>query len=94
MHFSVLLSQMQDVIQQQEEQEIRSQYTRPTGYKQQNLKPQEGKGFVVKGAPWSSSTEDFPAIGNSSPLPADVPSTKKLSWGPSALGPKLPKKAV
>ena len=85
---------MQDVIQEQEEQEIRSQYTRPTGYKQPSFKPQEDKGFVVKGAPWSSSAEDFPAIGNSSPPPAAVPSSKKPSWGPSAFGPKLPKKTV
>ena len=78
---------MQDVIEKQEEEELMSQYTRSTSREERKEKSGSSKGFSVKDAPWSVSTEEFPAIGNSS-----GPGTMKTpSWGPSSSGPKLPK---
>lgn len=76
--------QMQDVIERAEEEQLRRQYTHNRQDRAGHAHSQSGRGFVVTGAPWSASSDDFPAIGA-----AVAP--KKTQWGPSALGPKLPR---
>ena len=83
---------MQDVIERQEEEELRSQYTRNTSREERRNDTGNNKGFTVSGAPWSgdSATEDFPSIvGKTSPTPPVL--AKTPLWGPSSTGPKLPK---
>lgn len=81
---------MQDVIERQEEEELRSQYTRNSSQEERRNNSGTSKGFMVSGAPWSgeSGSEEFPSITNSSPTP---PTTKTPLWGPSSTGPKIPK---
>ena len=81
---------MQEVIERQEEKELYSQYTRSSRAKEHGHEQSEMKGFVVRDAPWSAS--DFPAIATKADVPsANAPCQKAPSWGPSMLGPKLPK---
>ena len=75
---------MEDVIERAEEEQLRRKYTHSRHGPGDPAHPQHGHGFVVRGAPWSADKEDFPAIGA-----AVAP--KKAQWGPSALGPKLPR---
>lgn len=76
---------MQDIIEKDEEEALKKQYSRPkdSGNSQANQQ-QSNQGFVVRGGPWSASNEDFPSLGGGSIAP------KKMQWGPSMLGPKLP----
>lgn len=91
---------MQDVIEKAEEEALMQQYTLSKGGDSRQPKSKDSKGFVVTGAPWStSSTDDFPSLGESGAgrggggggrvVTAIAP--KKAQWGPSAFGPKLPR---
>ncbi len=76
---------MQDVIEKDEEAALMKQYTRPNNSRNNRsnqLIPDLG--FVVSGGPWSAGTDDFPTLGGGEAAP------KKMQWGPSMLGPKLP----
>ena len=76
---------MQDVIERDEEEALKKHYTRPKN-SCGNLSNQQNsdQGFMVRGGPWSASTEDFPTLGGGNAAPM------KKQWGPSMLGPKLP----
>ena len=77
---------MQDIIEKDEEAALMKQYTRPKNSRSQySNQQQDDQGFVVRGGPWSASTEDFPSLGGGASVPK-----KKMQWGPSMLGPKLP----
>ena len=76
---------MQDVIEKDEEEALKRQYSRPKEKGKYGNQQQSGTGFVVQGAPWSAGTEDFPSLGGPG---GSAP--KKMQWGPSMLGPKLP----
>jgi len=76
---------MQDVIEKDEEEAMMKQYMRPKDSRGQNSnQQQDDRGFVVRGGPWSASNEDFPSLGGGAAAP------RKMQWGPSMLGPKLP----
>ena len=78
---------MQDVIEKQEEEDLMNQYTRRPNQREKHETSPAHKGFVVAGAPWSvGSTEEFPAIGTTTSVLQKTP-----AWGPSSMGPKLPK---
>lgn len=81
---------MQDVIEKQEEEELRNQYTRNTSKEERRNDGGNNKGFTVSGAPWSGDSviEEFPTITNTSPTPVTA---KTPLWGPSSTGPKIPK---
>ena len=82
---------MQDVIEKQEEADLRNQYTRNTSREERRDNSGTSKGFMVKGAPWSGENkEEFPAINSTSSGPGPAPFKTPL-WGPSSSGPKLPK---
>ena len=76
---------MQDVIEKDEEEALRQQYTLPKNSHYNHTNQQHSnQGFVVRGGPWSANSEDFPTLGEGGTAP------KKMQWGPSMLGPKLP----
>lgn len=85
---------MQDVIERDEEEALMKQYTKPKDPRgKQGNQQQSGQGFVVRGGPWSPATEDFPSLGAGGGGGAGsvaAPPPKKMQWGPSMLGPKLP----
>ena len=93
---------MQDIIEKAEEEALMRQYTVNKGPESREQKSKNNKGYVVSGAPWStSSTDDFPTLGGGKgagrgPVPVGgaggvaIP-PKKAQWGPSAFGPKLPR---
>jgi hypothetical protein len=78
---------MQDVIEKDEEAALMKQYTRPKGAQGRGNQQQSDQGFMVRGGPWSAATEDFPSLGEGAAT--GIP-PKKMQWGPSMLGPKLP----
>lgn len=78
---------MQDVLEKDEEVALRRQYSRPKGSRGRGNQMQSDEGFMVRGGPWSAATEDFPSLGEGAKVAA-LP--KKMQWGPSMLGPKLP----
>ena len=92
---------MQDVIEKAEEEALMRQYTVSKGTDAREKKSKHAQGFVVSGAPWStSSTDDFPTLGggdggkgraSSSGGGGAGGATKKAQWGPSAFGPRLPR---
>ena len=90
---------MQDVIEKAEEEALMRQYTLSKGGESRERKSKDGKGFVVAGAPWSTtSTDDFPTLGGGGGGGAArvggggvASAPKKAQWGPSAFGPKLPR---
>ncbi len=82
---------MQDVIEKQEEEYLRNQYTRNTSREERKDYSGSSKGFMVEGAPWSGEgKEEFPAI-NSTSSTGSATTFKTPLWGPSTSGPKLPK---
>lgn len=91
---------MQDVIEKAEEEALMRQYTVSKGADTREQKSKQAHGFVVSGAPWStSSTDDFPTLGGGGGAAKGGASTggpvggaaKKAQWGPSAFGPRLPR---
>ena len=93
---------MQDVIEKAEEEELMRQYTVSKGTDSREHKSKQPRGFVVSGAPWStSSTDDFPTLGGGGGGKGGASTgvggaraggtTKKAQWGPSAFGPRLPR---
>lgn len=76
---------MQDVIERDEKEALMKRYSRPKESDGNHSNRQgSDQGFVVRGGPWSANTEDFPSLGGGETAP------KKMQWGPSMLGPKLP----
>ena len=82
------------------------QYTVNKGADNRENKSKPGKGYVVSGAPWSTtSTDDFPTLGGGKAggegkgagggagggAGSVVIAPRKAQWGPSAFGPKLPR---
>ncbi len=83
--FSHCLLQMQDVIEKDEEEALMKQYTRSRNTRgHHSNQQQDEQGFKVRGGPWSASNDDFPTLGGGPAAP------RKMQWGPSMLGPKLP----
>ena len=92
---------MQDVIEKAEEEALMRQYTVSKGADSREHKSKQAHGFVVSGAPWStSSTDDFPSLGGGGGRGKGGASVggggtggaaKKAQWGPSAFGPRLPR---
>ncbi len=95
---------MQDVLEKAEEDALMRQYTVSKGADTREHKSKQPRGFVVSGAPWStSSTDDFPTLGGGGGGKGGASSTgvggaggggvaaKKAQWGPSAFGPRLPR---
>lgn len=76
---------MQDIIERDEQEALTRQYTRSKHTEAPTSKQNAGEGYVITGAPWSNSGEDFPTLTSGGVAP------RKPQWGPSALGPKLPR---
>lgn len=84
---------MQDVSEKDEEEALMKQYTRQKDSRgKYGNQHQSDQGFVVRGGPWSAGTDDFPSLGAGGPGAEGgaAPPPKKMQWGPSMLGPKLP----
>ena len=76
---------MQDIIEKDEQEALMRQYVHSKDSRAPLPKQNPNKGYVVTGAPWSSTGEDFPMLSSGGIAP------RKAQWGPSALGPKLPR---
>lgn len=91
-------------MERDEEKQLMKQYTRPPPSSKGSFNSTSGTGFVVRDAPWSGpSAEEFPTLGgkpnppatqNDAEPPPPVASPQKSwkpKWGPSSLGPRIPK---
>ena len=78
--FPLLSSQMQDVLEREEERELMRQYTTAPARSNGPSSDGSSSGFVLRNAPWSSGAlgdeEQFPSFGGGADRNAPV------RWGP------------